>query len=77
MLGQEMKGRFSQSLIVFGVFLCLFAWANEGIWASPQIRFDHTTFDFGRVIQGQKITHVFEFQNAGDETLSIKKVKAG
>lgn len=72
-----MKKRLSQSLIVFGIFLCLFPWANKGIWAAPQIQFDHTTFDFGKVIQGQTITHVFEFQNIGDETLSIKNVKAG
>lgn len=72
-----MKGRILHSLIVFGVLLCLFSWNSAGLWAAPQIRFDHTTFDFGKIIQGQKVSHVFEFHNIGDETLSIKSVKAG
>jgi len=72
-----MKGRILHSLFTFGVFLCIFSWTGKGLWAAPQIQFDHITFDFGRVIQGQKVSHVFEFQNIGDETLNIKNVKAG
>jgi len=71
-----MKNRISHSLFAFGVLLCIFFWST-GLWAAPQIQFDHITFDFGRVIQGQKVSHVFEFKNIGDETLNIKNVKAG
>lgn len=42
--------------------------------ASPSIRFDETTFDFGEVAQGQRVVHVFEFVNAGDEDLVVEKV---
>jgi hypothetical protein len=72
-----MKDRISHFFTAIGIFLCIFSWTAKGLWASPQIHFDHITFDFGRVIQGQKVSHVFEFKNIGDETLNIKNVKAG
>src|SRR5947209_1999120 len=43
--------------------------------AAPQITFDHTVFDFGRVKQGEKPTHSFGFSNSGNWDLVIEKVR--
>ncbi|WP_118976857.1 DUF1573 domain-containing protein [Taibaiella koreensis] len=34
-------------------------------------------YDFGTVKEGEKVVHVFEFKNAGDQPLQILKVEAG
>jgi len=53
------------------VFLCRNGWAN------PSIHFDQTSFDFGEVVQGKKVTYIFEFRNTGDEVLTIQNLRAG
>ncbi len=40
----------------------------------PQIMFKHTTYDFGKIIQGEKVEHTFHFTNAGRADLIITKV---
>ncbi len=40
----------------------------------PQIMFKETTYDFGKIIQGEKVQHTFHFTNAGREDLVITKV---
>ncbi|TET81883.1 DUF1573 domain-containing protein, partial [candidate division TA06 bacterium] len=40
-----------------------------------QIKFAETVHDFGLVKEGQSVTHVFRFQNLGDEPLNIPRVK--
>jgi len=45
------------------------------IRSSPKITFEETTYDFGKVERGKKITHYFNFKNTGDEVLEIIKVK--
>ena len=67
----------SNSLIIIGLSLGLIAAVCRISWASPRIKFDQIKFDAGRVIQGESVNHIFEFQNIGDENLIIKKVKAG
>lgn len=42
----------------------------------PQIQVDQPDFAFGEVLQGDKVNHVFTFNNIGDETLTITKVKS-
>lgn len=39
------------------------------------IFFDNPDFNFGTIHKGQKIEHVFTFENRGNDTLEIKKVK--
>jgi hypothetical protein len=46
-------------------------------WAGPSIRFEQTSFDFGRIIQGKNVSHVFEFRNTGNEVLTIQSLRAG
>lgn len=42
--------------------------------AQPRISFKETSWDFGRVKQGQLLSHEFVFKNEGDATLVIQKV---
>ncbi len=46
------------------------------LWAAPQIETDERFYDFGSIIQGEKVEHVFSYRNAGDETLQIDRVKS-
>ena len=38
------------------------------------IKFDETTYKFGRIKEGEKVKHDFNFKNVGDAALVIKKV---
>ena len=38
---------------------------------APDIKFDIETYDFGTIMQGDKVTHDFEFMNSGKEPLII------
>jgi len=37
--------------------------------------FDETTFDFGTVTEGEKVSHTYKFTNAGDEPLILQNAK--
>jgi len=39
-----------------------------------QIRFESTSYEFGRIKEGTKIDHVFKFKNIGDAPLVIRQV---
>ena len=41
----------------------------------PKIFFKNPDFNFGQIFKGQKIEHIFEFENLGNDTLNIGKVK--
>ena len=45
-------------------------------YAQPSLQLTNETFDFGTVKQGEKIEHVFEFENTGTEDLIITRVHA-
>ena len=42
----------------------------------PSMVFSQTEFDFGTIEQGEKVTHTFNFKNAGDAVLEIANVAA-
>ncbi len=42
----------------------------------PKIKFDKETFDFGVIIQGEKVSHTFKYKNEGGSDLIIREVKA-
>jgi hypothetical protein len=44
---------------------------------NARIAFDHTSFDFGSVPAGAKVTHHFPVRNDGPDTLIISQIKAG
>jgi hypothetical protein len=37
----------------------------------PEIKFEEETYDFGKMTQGEKVTHAFYFKNTGSENLII------
>jgi hypothetical protein len=43
-------------------------------WSAPQLRVESLEYDFGEVIQGDKVDHTFRFRNVGDEVLIIESV---
>lgn len=59
-------------LLIVASVLMLFGTIS---YAQPRIEFEHTVYDFGKVIQGENVTHTYRFQNVGDEVLKIDKVK--
>lgn len=42
----------------------------------PQITFTKVEHDFGRLIQGEQVVHIFKFSNTGSADLLISKVSA-
>ncbi len=42
---------------------------------NPDIHFENADFDFVKVFKGEKIEHIYKFENRGNETLKIKRVK--
>jgi len=43
-------------------------------YAAPSIKFAEGSHDFGKVKEGEKVEHTFEFSNSGTEELRIEKV---
>ena len=41
----------------------------------PAIVFDNSDFNFGQIYKGQKVEHIYKFENRGNDILKIKKVK--
>jgi hypothetical protein len=41
----------------------------------PKIEVTEMRYDFGKVIQGTRVEHVFEIRNTGSEQLVIEKVQ--
>jgi len=68
---------YLKAIFISGITACLICLLCNSTWAAPKIEFKEETFDFGKIIQGEAVTHVFEFENMGDETLTIKNVRAG
>jgi hypothetical protein len=55
------------------LFLSLLAGLAAG-GGAPKITFKETTWDFGKVKQGEAAVHEFVFTNEGNDTLTIEKV---
>ncbi len=43
-------------------------------YKGPRIEIKELRHDFGKVVQGTRVAHVFEIKNAGSEQLVIEKV---
>lgn len=50
---------------------------KDSIDQLPQIEFEKTTHDFGKVIQGERVTYSFKFHNSGKSDLVIANISAG
>jgi hypothetical protein len=42
---------------------------------APAIRFETTEYDFGKVLQGEQVSHTFKFKNVGDAPLIISSIE--
>lgn len=65
-------------VFVFGSFLIYGAMAQEAQVeqkAGPEIAFAEEKFEFGDIYQGDKVEHIFKFENVGTETLVITNVQ--
>lgn len=60
-------------VVVALAFLCLPVFAA---FAGPTMQTERADHDFGTVIQGTKVEHVFVLRNTGDETLIIDQVRS-
>ena len=49
---------------------------GTAVYGSPKIHVDEPTYDFGSVLEGFAVTHVFAIENIGDEVLVIERVAA-
>ncbi|RII25846.1 MAG: hypothetical protein CXR31_12635 [Geobacter sp.] len=43
--------------------------------AAPELAVDQPVHDFGTVVQGKKVDHIFKFRNRGDATLNVIRVR--
>ncbi|HKJ04122.1 MAG TPA: DUF1573 domain-containing protein [Geopsychrobacteraceae bacterium] len=57
------------------LFTVLFLILTTGpAWSAPQVVAEVLEYDFGEVVQGDKVDYTFRFRNAGDELLMIGSV---
>ncbi len=61
----------------FLILLSMVAFAQEESTplSGPKIYFSETSFDFGDITQGDRVEHVFEFENVGNEPLILSDVR--
>ncbi len=57
------------------LWLSLAAWPAVSQGKSPVLVFEGQTKDFGKVLEGAPIKHVFKFSNKGEAVLEIFKVE--
>ena len=49
---------------------------NKGLEDLPKIEFKVTNYDFGAIVQGEKVSYVFKFKNTGKKDLVISGASA-
>ncbi|WP_425392332.1 DUF1573 domain-containing protein [Ekhidna sp.] len=66
--------KYLASLLLVG--FAFFATAQEDEpMTGPKISFSEKSFDFGEITQGEKVEHIFEFENVGNEPLILSDVR--
>ena len=82
----EFSGKFVRRMrVLMGVVLCSGAGIiairpmalNSASTDGPDIEFDSKEYDFGNVLAGEPIVHVFKFRNAGNQDLVLSRVQPG
>ncbi len=63
-------------VIVCLVSILLYSLSGSLAFAAPELQVPEAMFDFGEVFQGDKVLHVYEFTNQGDEALLIDRVRS-
>ncbi len=54
------------------IILIIFCLIITNAFADPQIEIEESEYDFGEILQGEKVTHIFILKNIGDEILTVK-----
>jgi len=68
--------KYIASLLFFVVVFTMTAQENaEEPLTGPKIVFAESSFDFGEIVQGDRVEHVFEFENVGTEPLILSNVR--
>jgi len=62
------------TMLSVGLLLFLFLSYLASGAGQPKLKFNETAWDFGKVKQGEVLSHEFVFTNEGDATLVIQKV---
>lgn len=63
------------TLLFLSVMCCLGAWAQgEQPKNGAVIRLDETSYEFGDIIQGEKVSHIFTFTNSGNQPLILSDI---
>ena len=67
-----------QQIITF-IFLLFvsFSFAQKNTASLTTIEFEETSFDFGQIDAGEKVSHVYKFKNTGDNPLIISNTTTG
>ena len=64
--------------LIFGLFVVFCAYAQEDetkVTEGALITFEEESHDFGDIYQGDKVEHVFKFENSGSQPLIITNVQ--
>jgi hypothetical protein len=63
--------------LIFGIFVIFSAYAQEATetQSGPVMTFADDKHDFGDITQGDKVEHIFKFENTGNEPLIISNVQ--
>lgn len=70
------KMKYIASLLIIGFSFYVHAQEGESEpLTGPKITFAETSFDFGDIVQGDRVEHVFEFENVGSEPLILSDVR--
>ena len=69
--------KYLASIVLFGLVFIATAQESETEepLTGPQIVFSETAYDFGDIVQGDRVEHVFEFENSGTEPLILSDVR--
>jgi uncharacterized protein (DUF58 family) len=63
-------------LLFVGMLMAVTVHAQERLAETPVISFQESSVDFGNITQGDKVQHVFKFENTGKAPLIISNVAA-
>ncbi len=58
------------------IVLVLLLGSVTSVLSAPQLATEAVNYDFGDIIQGEKVEYVFRFRNTGDEILEVGNVRS-
>lgn len=67
--------RYLAAIVLVGFCLTGFSQEESAPMTGAKIYFAETSYDFGDITQGDKVEHIFEFENTGNEPLILSDVR--